>query len=91
MTFATLVSNIAPVIGLTQKGTRDMVAELLMAVERGVIDHGRVSIPGFGTFTLRTRKGRRLKSPSTGEWLEVPPFKALHFSPAAQLKKRINA
>ena len=46
---------------------------------------------GLGSFKIRQRKSRKGRNPRTGEELQIPARKAITFSPAKALKKKLNA
>ncbi|MFH0792575.1 MAG: HU family DNA-binding protein [bacterium] len=50
---------------------------------------GRFAIPGFGTFTVRKRKGRMGRNPRTGQPIQIKPSKTVGFKPAPDLKKKL--
>jgi integration host factor subunit beta len=49
----------------------------------------RVEIRGFGSFSVRTRKARLTKNPKTGEIMDIPPRKTLHFAMSKSLKEAL--
>ena len=49
----------------------------------------KVTISGFGTFSVRTRKARTAVKPGTRERIEVPARKTVAFKPSKELKERI--
>jgi nucleoid DNA-binding protein len=54
------------------------------------LDQGnRVEIRGFGSFSVRTRKARLTKNPKTGEVMDIPSRKALHFAMSKSLKEKL--
>ncbi len=51
------------------------------------LEHGnRVEIRGFGSFSVRQRKGRSSKNPRTGKMMHIPPRKTVHFTMSKSLK-----
>ncbi len=50
----------------------------------------KVTIPGFGTFSTRTRAKRTGRSPSTGEKIEIPARRYAYFTPGKTLKERVQ-
>ena len=50
---------------------------------------GRFAVPGFGTFTVRKRKGRMGRNPRTGAPIKIAPSKTVGFKPAPDLKKKL--
>lgn len=58
------------------------IAEIGAAIQRD----GRVTLPGFGTFTVRLTAARIGRSPRTGEAIEIPAAATVTFKPAAELR-----
>jgi DNA-binding protein HU-beta len=57
----------------------------------GALESGeKVGIKGFGTFTVRGRKGRNGRNPQTGKAMKINPSKAVHFKPGLNIKKAVN-
>ena len=50
-----------------------------------VLSGRRVAIPGFGIFTLRKRKAKRVLAPN-GVWMRTPPVKTIGFRPSKAVK-----
>ena len=46
----------------------------------------RFAYPGFGTFTVRSRKARTGRNPQTGEEIKIKASKTVGFKPAPTLK-----
>jgi len=46
----------------------------------------RFSVPGFGTFTVRTRKAKTGRNPKTGESIKIKASKTVAFKPAPSVK-----
>jgi DNA-binding protein HU-beta len=46
----------------------------------------RFQMPGFGTFTVKTRKARTGRNPKTGETMKIKASKTVGFKPAPTLK-----
>lgn len=58
------------------------LAEIGAAIQRD----GRVTLPGFGTFTVRHSSARVGRNPRTGEAIDLPASATVAFKPAAELK-----
>ena len=50
----------------------------------------RIEIRDFGTFSLRLRKARVGRNPSTGKKIEIDKKFFVHFKPGKKLKQLIN-
>ncbi|HCR86405.1 MAG TPA: integration host factor subunit beta [Alphaproteobacteria bacterium] len=51
---------------------------------------GRIEIRGFGTFSIRKRKGRIARNPRTGEKVEVKERRVVYFRAGKGLKDQLN-
>ncbi len=51
---------------------------------------GSVTLIGFGTFSVRSRKARTGRNPQTGAPLKIPAKKVAKFTAGATLKKALN-
>ena len=51
---------------------------------------GRISLPGFGTFSVRNRTARTGRNPRTGEEIKIPASKTAKFSVGKALKEAVK-
>ena len=51
---------------------------------------GKVTLVGFGTFSVSSRKARTGRNPQTGTPLKIAAKKVTKFSAGAELKKAVN-
>ena len=63
-----------------------MFEVIVEALARG----GVVQIPGFGTFTMRSRPARSERNPRTGESVSIPASKAPVFKAGKTLRNAVN-
>jgi len=49
-----------------------------------------VEIRGFGTFTVRERAARKGRNPRTGESVQVPAIRYLHFKPGKEMREQVD-
>ena len=85
MTKADLIQAVAAE-GLTKKAAAELVDTLFAAIGRAVKKDGRFTYPGFGTWTIRSRKARRGRNPQTGEEIKIKASRTVGFKPAKELK-----
>jgi integration host factor subunit beta len=50
----------------------------------------RVELRGFGVFSTKTQKSRISRNPKTGEKVNTPEKKTIHFKMAKDLFKKLN-
>jgi len=60
--------------------------EIKQALKKG----DRVELRGFGIFSTNTQKERISRNPKTGEKINTPKKKTIHFKMAKELFKKIN-
>ena len=86
MTKQDLIDSVADATGLSKKGAADAVDAVLTNITEGIRAEKRLSLSGFGTFTVRSRKGRLGRNPRTGEEIEIAPSMTVGFKPAPAMK-----
>jgi len=60
--------------------------EIKQALKRG----DRVELRGFGIFSTNTQKARISRNPKTGEKVNTPKKKTIHFKMAKEMFKKLN-
>ena len=68
------------------KFTDIILKEIKHTLKRGE----RVELRGFGMFSTHTQKARISRNPKTGEKVNTPEKKTIHFKMAKELFKKIN-
>ncbi|KJU83351.1 Histone-like bacterial DNA-binding protein [Candidatus Magnetobacterium bavaricum] len=77
--------------GLTRTQTEFVVDAFFQCIMDALNSGDKVEIRGFGNFRLKDRAPRRARNPKTGEIVEVPAKKILHFKMGKELRELINA
>ncbi|WP_457570631.1 HU family DNA-binding protein [Desulfovulcanus sp.] len=90
MTKAELVSKIAEKAGLTKADSEKALNAFLSAVEETLINEGKLTLTGFGTFVVEERKERTGRNPRTGEEIKIPACKVVKFRPGKLLKEAVK-
>ncbi|MBW6512122.1 MAG: HU family DNA-binding protein [Desulfuromonadaceae bacterium] len=90
MTKADMINAMAEKTGLTKveaekalKSFTDVVSEALKAGDK-------VSLVGFGTFSVGARAARTGQNPQTGEKINIPAAKSPKFKAGKALKDAVN-
>ncbi len=68
------------------KFTSIILKEIKKTLKRGE----RVELRGFGVFSTNTQKPRISRNPKTGEKVNTPEKKTIHFKMAKDLFKKLN-
>ena len=69
-----------------EKFTEIILKEIKRTLRRGE----RVELRGFGIFSTNTQKARISINPKTGEKVNTPEKKTIHFKMAKELFKKLN-
>ncbi len=69
-----------------EKFTNIILNEVKRALKRG----DRVELRGFGIFSIKIQKARISRNPKTGEKVNTPEKKTIHFKMSKDLFKKIN-
>ena len=90
MTKADLVEKIAAKANLTKAAAERTLNAFLASVEDALVKDAKLTLTGFGTFAVETRKARQGRNPRTGDTLTIPACKILKFRPGKMLKESLN-
>ncbi len=85
-----LVNAIAADSGLTKAASEKALNALMGAVTDTVKKGGRVSLVGFGSFSVSERSARTGRNPQTGKEIKIPAKKVVKFKAGADLDKAVN-
>ncbi len=88
MNKAQLIETVAAYTN-TKKAAQDAVESMLGAIKKSVKKNEPVTIAGFGTFKLKSRKARTGRNPKTGETIQIPAKKGVGFRPAKDWKEAL--
>jgi integration host factor subunit beta len=69
-----------------EKFTNIILNEIKQALKNG----NRVELRGFGVFSTNIQKERISRNPKTGEKVNTPKKKTIHFKMAKELFKKLN-
>jgi DNA-binding protein HU-beta len=89
MTKAELVEVVAAQSRLTKKSAAEILDIVFANIGKAVKKDSRFSYPGFGTWSLRSRKARKIRNPQTNEMMKLKASKTIGFRPAKELKNSL--
>lgn len=84
-----LVDAIAAAMDMPKAQAEKAVNTTLKTIEQGLQKDGKVSLVGFGTFEVRTRKARMGRNPRTGEQIEIKAGTSVGFKAGKALKDSV--
>ena len=85
-----LINKVADDTELTKVQANEAIDSLLEAIAKTLKGGGKVTLVGFGTFSVSKRAARNGRNPKTGEEVEITPRRVLSFRASHVLKDKIN-
>ena len=90
MTKAELIDKIAAGAGLTKSDAAKSLDSALDAVKAALKKGQKVTLVGFGTFSISKRKARKGRNPRTGAEIKIAATKVPKFSAGKTLKDAVK-
>jgi DNA-binding protein HU-beta len=87
MTKGELVDAVAKMAKVSKRAAGDAVDATFETMSKAIKRSKRFQVPGFGTFTVRSRKARKGRNPQTGAVINIKASRTVGFKPAPDLKK----
>lgn len=91
MNKAELTDYVAENTGITKKDSKIVVNTVLDGIQKGLVEDGKVTLVGFGSFTKAFRNARKGRNPSTGEEMDIPAKTVPKFKASQALKDAVSA
>ena len=85
-----LVGKIAKDAGITKRQAEKAFNAFHGAVKSALKKGAKVTIVGFGTFSVAKRKARTGRNPQTGAVIKIGARKIPKFTPGSDLKKAVK-
>ena len=76
--------------GLTKKASAEIVDTIFSSLQDSIRADQKFSYPGFGTFTIRSRKAREGIDPRTKARIQIAASKTVGFKPAKAFKESLK-
>ena len=90
MTKAELVEKIASEAGMTKSQAEKAVDGFVSAVSAALSGGDKITLVGFGTFSVGTRSQREGRNPRTGEKIKIPASKVVKFKAGKALSEKVK-
>jgi integration host factor subunit beta len=91
MTKSELIDRVAEQVeGLTRKQVETVVETIFDGMKEALRRDEKIEIRGFGNFKTKIRNAKTARNPRTGEKVEVPPKRAIHFKIGKPFNEAIN-
>jgi len=87
MTKGELIDAVAKTAKISKVAAGDALDATFENIGKAIKKNKRFQVPGFGTFTVRSRKARKGRNPQTGAAINIKASRTVGFKPAPVLKK----
>jgi DNA-binding protein HU-beta len=84
-----LIAAMAEKSGLTRKDCESALNAFMQGVSEALARKEKVTLIGFGTFSVVKRAARTGRNPSTGQPMQIPAKDVPKFSPGTSLKEKV--
>lgn len=85
-----LVERVASKTGLSKRDANAALDATLEGITAALKKGEKVTLVGFGTFSVRRRKAREGRNPQTGEKIRIPARKVPAFTAGKELKSQVK-
>ncbi len=90
MTKAELLEQMAGDAEISKAAANDALNALIDGIISSLkTDQGKVTLTGFGTFSISHRKARKGRNPQTGKEIKIAASSTVKFKPGKKLKEAV--
>ena len=86
MTKAEMAVKLAEVAGLSKAEAARMIDHLTQVIVQALTSGEKITLTGFGTFSVAQRAQREGRNPKTGDKITIPASKIVKFKPGSRLQ-----
>jgi len=90
MTKAELIEKVAKEAKITKAAAGKSIDAIIDGISKALKKGDRVSLVGFGSFSVSKRKARAGRNPQTGEPITIPARKVAKFKAGSALSKAVK-
>jgi DNA-binding protein HU-beta len=87
MTKGELIEAVAKSAKINKRVAGEVVDATFENISKAIRKNKRFLVPGFGTFSVRSRKARKGRNPQSGAVMMIKASRTVGFKPAPDLKK----
>ncbi|MCL5063220.1 MAG: integration host factor subunit beta [Nitrospiraceae bacterium] len=92
MTRSVLIEKVTErVEGLTKRQVETIINAIFDGMKDALARGEKIEIRGFGNFRLKQRNAKTARNPRTGEKVQVPPKRVLHFKVGKPFHNALNS
>lgn len=85
-----LIETVAKDVGISKALAGRALDSAIAAVKKSLSRGERVSLVGFGSFSVSTRKARSGRNPRTGQTITIPATKVARFKAGDKLAQAVK-
>ena len=90
MTKSEVIEQIAGKANLTKAAAERVLGAFLETITENLQKEDKLTLTGFGTFSVENRKARQGRNPRTGATITIPASKVVKFRPGKMLKDSVD-
>jgi DNA-binding protein HU-beta len=90
MTKAEWVAKIASEGGITKSQAEKALDGFVLAVSNALVGGDKITLVGFGTFSVAARAQREGRNPRTSEKIKIPTSKVVKFKAGKTLNEKVK-
>jgi len=90
LTKAELITAAAKDAGITKAATEKAMNSIIKTIQTGLVNGQRITLVGFGTFSIGQRQARKGRNPQTKQVITIPAAKVARFRPGKALRDAVN-
>ena len=87
---AELVEAVAEKAGLTKADADRAIKAFCEEIQEVLVKGEKITLPGFGTFSVSERSAREGRNPQTGATVKIAASKSAKFKQSSALKAALN-
>jgi len=85
-----LIEAMAANAGISKAAAGKALDAMMKSITGELMTGGRVSLVGFGSFSVSSRAARDGRNPQTGATIKIPARKVVKFKAGSELKDAVN-
>ncbi|ALM19902.1 DNA-binding protein HU-beta [Nonlabens tegetincola] len=85
-----LIEGMAESAGISKAAAKKALESFLGSVEKSLKKGDRVSLVGFGSFSVSKRAAREGRNPQTGKTIKIAAKNVVKFKAGSDLQKAVN-
>ena len=89
MTKQDLIDAVADKSGAAKTVVKEVIDTTFDEIVKAIKKDKRFQVPGFGTFSVKSRKARTGRNPKTGEEIKIKASKTIGFKPPPSMKEKL--